>query len=106
MSEAGNARRLREIERRVSRATFAPWSVGDDAGIRRGGIRLFEGVKGGEQDRDNAHFVAAARDDIPWLLARVAQLEAALQTLPKNPSRSAMNALALDALERDPIDEE
>lgn len=107
MSKESNERRLRQIEDGLKRTHDTPWSVMGAAGIRRGGVTLFEGVKHPcETDRQNAFFVAAARDDVPWLVARVRQLEAALQTLPKNPARSAMYALALDALERDPIDEE
>lgn len=98
MSKESNARRLAEIENRLKRTHDTPWSVAGDAGIRRGGCVLFEGVKHPcETDRGNADFVANARDDVPWLVARVKQLEAALA--------GGFRARTSD-VDLDPIDEE
>ncbi len=106
MSAESNERRLREIERRLARNTLTPgaWSTGEGCEVVRGGVLICAlPAKGPDAD---AEFIAHARGDVPWLLARVRQLEVALAKLPKNPSRSAMCALVLHALERDPIEEE
>lgn len=104
-----NERRMQQIERRLRAVSLTPdpWSATPQGGVRRGGMTVFEHRTDSVLDRaPDAEFAAEARQDVPWLAARVRQLEDALRELPRNPSRSAMVALALDALERDPIDEE
>jgi len=81
VSKESNARRMAEIERRLKAIslTSAPWSPTPDAGVRRGGVAVFHGRNHPEQaDRDNADFAAEARQDVPWLVARVRQLESLL----------------------------
>lgn len=78
--EGANARRLREIGLRLRKLTPAPWSVTGDGGVRCGPIRLLVEKRHAEVcDLANAEFAANARDDVPWLVARVKQLEGALR---------------------------
>lgn len=75
--------RLAEIEARENAATRAPWMVVYD-GLCHEIVRRENGMRiawvpydfGPIDDANNAAFIAAARDDIPWLLARLRELEA------------------------------
>lgn len=79
MSREGNASRLREIERRLTDVmlTPTPWSADGAKGVRRAGYIIFASTVG--TSFADAEFAAHARDDVPWLLARVKQLEAHLE---------------------------
>ena len=98
-----NERRMREITSRLTRNTLtpSPWHFTHDGGVKRGHVTVFVGR--GQNDRAgmsdvDAEFAAHARDDVPWLVARVKQLEAALEQVDP---RQVRLALALD-----PLDEE
>jgi hypothetical protein len=82
--------RLAEIQKRADAATKGPWCT-DSWEIYQGteyvpGISKWigetcRGATTMEQDRADAAFVAAARTDIPWLLAEVARLQGEVDTL-------------------------
>lgn len=107
----GNEKRIRAIEARLKTNTLAsgPWSPTGRGGVRRAGTVIFHD-RGApfldHSDLANADFTAHARDDVPWLVARVRQLETAFEAARAVLPRNATAALALDAVDRDPIDEE
>ncbi|MFE2140250.1 hypothetical protein ACFXA3_00525 [Streptomyces sp. NPDC059456] len=72
--------RLAEIRARAQAATKGPWEVEDD---RESLTRWVVSETGflsanlgyvGNANQDDAKFIAAARDDIPWLLAEIDRL--------------------------------
>jgi chromosome segregation ATPase len=77
---------LDEIERRAAAATAGPWTVEpyDYGAAVRGGCLLAECMQAAtskhatdvQECRTNAAFIAAARVDVPALIARVRELEA------------------------------
>lgn len=81
--------RLDEIERRLDAATPGPWhnETGQIRGnggpvlLRAHGIVTWQGVRGWqpEQAMADLEFAAEAREDVPYLLNRVRELEAELR---------------------------
>lgn len=92
--------RLEEIEAREQATTKGPWVMSrdemtaafgqhryvvagtatDDRQKLKDWRLLVEGMHGADSVHD-AEFIAHAREDIPWLVARVKELEAALQAV-------------------------
>lgn len=82
--DAERDERLRGIQERAAAATEGPWvteegEYPDDCPIHAADAYLCtspdDGVRGGHSAPDAA-FIAAARTDVPWLLAEVARLDA------------------------------
>lgn len=85
--------RLEQIRARVDAATEGPWEVvpAEDAYVSAsvraaggtlmsfGGGSAYEESAGLEPSGEDLSFIAHARADVPWLLDRVAELEAALK---------------------------
>ena len=77
--------RIEEIEAREKAATDGPWKQG-----RAGNMRIY-GPDGMGQDsglvaqvfkgRENTHFIAHSRQDIPWLLGMVKRMKPFLHTV-------------------------
>lgn len=67
---------LDAIEARVAAATDGPWKHGGNDGLVWG-PRIGDPVSGSTEPED-ADFIAAARTDVPALVAEVRQLRAAL----------------------------
>ncbi len=105
-----NEKRIRAIEARLKANTLAsgPWSPTGRGGVRRAGTVIFHD-RGApfldHSDLANADFAANARDDVPWLVARVRQLEKTLNKLALGNGQPAVRQLCRDALDRD-VDEE
>ncbi|QIP87587.1 hypothetical protein GLX30_30185 [Streptomyces sp. Tu 2975] len=82
--------RIAEIQKRADAATSGPWCT-DSWEIYQGteympGISMWigetcRGMTSMEQDRADAAFVAAARTDIPWLIAEVTRLRGEVDSL-------------------------
>lgn len=78
--------RVDEIRERAEKATDGPWGYGvqKDIAVNPHGLAFLYGPANGNIDKmqaftsDDAAFIAHARSDIPWLLAEVARLRAAL----------------------------
>ena len=79
--------KLEEIEARANAATPGPWVIRvsvhgngdpcDDIIAKEwGNVTVAMGID--ERDGADSAFIARARDDVPWLIARVRALEAAL----------------------------
>lgn len=73
--------RLKEIEARAAAATPGPWEVNNAHGmcvIGDGGEEFVADMEGAmwQGKHEDASFIAAARTDIPDLVARVRELEA------------------------------
>ena len=78
------AERIKEIRERAEKATVGPWVT---VSCSHGGRILTRGdTNVGRKERhpqtyiqivprEDAHFIAHAREDIPWLLERVEELE-------------------------------
>lgn len=81
-------RRLDEVRERVDAATPGPWRT-DGVGVTASRV---SGVAVDELVRANAAFVAGCRDDVPWLLALVAELRGLLSDLCED-SRAAREAV-------------
>lgn len=104
-----NEKRIRAIEARLRDPTLEapPWSATPGAGVRRGGVNVFLGrVAPDRWDAANADFAAHARDDVPWLVARVRQLEKTLNELAMGNGQPAVRQLCRDAIDRAVDDEE
>ena len=75
---------LEQIKRRAEKATAGPWAVegGQVMNETRGyAVCLIGDYAAGANDEADAAFIAAARSDVPALVARVEELEAALRDL-------------------------
>jgi hypothetical protein len=83
--------RIAEIETRANAATPGPWNVTEmeghwleGAGYVQGmTYYVFEAEQRGDGEcgsmlKEDAEFVAASREDVPWLLDRLAEARAAL----------------------------
>lgn len=57
------ADRLAEIEARANAASLAPWELSGDVVHDRDYLHVCRPVR-----RNNADFIAAAREDVPWLV--------------------------------------
>lgn len=84
--------RLEAIRKRAEAATPGPWKATDHADesgsawICLSGERftpLAQGYDGEFLNRPDADFIAAAREDIPWLLGEVEQMRTALEIILK-----------------------
>ncbi len=84
-----NNSRIAEIEARCAAATLGPWDwSGGHTEDPRVGFAVHGhvswdqfGMPDGSYKMVDADFIAHARDDVPWLIARVRALEAGLQTI-------------------------
>jgi len=77
-----NEKRIATIEIRARRADPGPWRWETEGAVFQASVRLFHaGPAINRLHEFNAEFVAEAREDIPWLVARVKQLEGALREL-------------------------
>jgi hypothetical protein len=102
--------RLAEIQKRADAATSGPWCT-DSWEIYQGaeyvpGISewIGETCRGAttmEQDRADAAFVAAARDDVPFLLAEVAELRDQLATSERQNAEMSQQLTAIRHLHKD-----
>jgi hypothetical protein len=74
--------RLEEIKAREAKATKGPWCIEHDA-VWTGQDYAFDPQESGKRARMQAErnriFSAHSREDIPWLIARLEQAEAALR---------------------------
>ncbi|KOU50535.1 hypothetical protein ADK55_18475 [Streptomyces sp. WM4235] len=79
--------RLAEIAAREQAASQGPWTVESDHPsltrwvVSEGGTLSANLGYLGNNNQDDARFIAAARDDIPWLLNVIKQLKAENQQL-------------------------
>jgi len=109
--------RTDEIRARAAAATPGHWGTGYDgqgtytieaqprfvpgsgaASVNDGVVARLAGQPGDEQTYSNADFIASARDDVPYLLDRVAELEKQLREQPHELAEAQVHAtLALAA---------
>jgi len=77
---ATDSERVEQIRARVEATTPGPWPL---ALNRAGHLHFTTGpfTAWNERQRQNVEFVAAARDDIPWLLALLAEQAATIKLL-------------------------
>ncbi|MED1863397.1 hypothetical protein P4V41_08005 [Fictibacillus nanhaiensis] len=77
------------IRKRVELASASPWSVGEDsylcnAGFWTDDIVISPGITAEVYDKDDAEFIANARQDIPLLLEEIDRLKRRIERL-ENP---------------------
>ena len=78
------AERLAEIEARANAATPGPWWP-EHRGVMAEGVEIVDdcAVAGWDAYPENQAFIAAARTDVPALVAEVRRLTAALAATPQ-----------------------
>ncbi|WZO97291.1 hypothetical protein EP7_004316 [Isosphaeraceae bacterium EP7] len=92
--------RVKEIKERCEKATPGPWMFDESLHVAAGFDPIFgwDGAGKTECKESDARFIAHAREDIPYLLARVAELEEFLAGA--NTGRTKMSDLYSAAYDR------
>lgn len=100
MSAPLTAERLAEIEARASAATPGPWWP-EHRGVMAEGVEIVDdcAVAGWDAYPENQVFIAAARTDVPALVAEVRRLTAALAAHARHTDAAVdgVRAMPLDA---------
>lgn len=89
---------LGEISARVAESTPGPWTVEPELVKPAGVLHVASGWRGvaSECDAADAAFIAHAREDVPWLLARVELAEKRIALM-----REALNTIVTADVEQE-----